>query len=190
MLGRLSSAPRGGCPASSATWRRGSPIAARRRRRRQTRCCFRNGRPLTSAMSIRRSIPAVKASSAPSRSCRTIPRSRAKWLRVPAGRQMNGRSCSAAAAATVASEPSPPAMPSASAPLSTAIAVSVARSSVGPSTTGSTPRSRARSARAARAALPSPDRGLISSTGRRGGSTRSHSSRKAPKRAGTLTTGL
>ena len=42
VLGWLSSAPRGGCPASSAPWRRGSPIAARRRHRRRARCCLDN----------------------------------------------------------------------------------------------------------------------------------------------------
>ena len=55
---------------------------------------------------------------------------------------MNGESSLAAAAATGASEPSPPAMPSASAPPFTALATSAERSSPGPSTTASTPRSR------------------------------------------------
>ena len=39
------------------------------------------------------------------------PASTAKWWRVPAGTHTNGRSCTAAAAATTASDPSPPATP-------------------------------------------------------------------------------
>jgi Tfp pilus assembly protein FimV len=44
------------------------------------------------------------------------PEVEAKWVRVPAGTQMKGRSCAAAAAATTAWDPSPPTVPRASAP--------------------------------------------------------------------------
>ena len=53
------------------------------------------------------------------------PASTAKWWRVPAWTHTNGRSCTAAAAATTASDPSPPATPpGASAPFVTAAWVS------------------------------------------------------------------
>ena len=128
-------------------------------------------RPLTSATSIWRSTPSVNASSAPVRSCRSTPTSSAKWLRVPAGMHANAIPCAAATAATTASDPSPPATPSTSAPPAAASRASAARSCPGSRTTASTPRSRARSASPARAALPPPDLGLTNSTGQRGGST-------------------
>ena len=52
--------------------------------------------------------PLTNASSAPTTSSRSTPRSSAKWLRVPAGMHAYGRSCSAATIATIACEPSPP----------------------------------------------------------------------------------
>ena len=64
-----------------------------------------------SATSIRRLTPLVNASIAPGASCRFTPASTAKWWRVPAWTHTNGRSCTAAAAATTASDPSPPATP-------------------------------------------------------------------------------
>ena len=70
---------------------------------------LRKRRPFTSPTSIRPSMPSLRASSAAIGSAGSSPRSRAKWLRVPAGTQTNGRSCASAAAATVASDPSPPA---------------------------------------------------------------------------------
>ncbi len=60
--------------------------------------------------------------------------------------------------------------PSASAPLATASRASASRSWPGVKTTVSIPRSRARSATAARAAVPPPDLGLTNNTGRCGGS--------------------
>ena len=131
-----------------------------------------NGAPLTSPRSIDRSRPAEKASSAPTTSWRSTPRSRAKWLRVPAGTHAKGSPCAAAAPATTAMEPSPPAIPSASAPRLTASATSAARSWPGSSTTGSMPRSRARRASDSRTAVPPPERGLMNSTGRCGRRTR------------------
>ena len=73
-----------------------------------------------------------------------------------------------AAAATTASDPSPPATPSTSAPPATASSTSAARLSSRLRMITSMPRSRARSARPARVALPPPDLGLTKNTGRRG----------------------
>src|SRR5271165_7251178 len=131
---------------------------------------LRNKRAFTSAMSIWRSTPPVNASRAPATSCRSTPRSSAKWLRVPAGTHTNAIPCAAAAAATTASDPSPPAIPSASAPAAAASPASAARSWPGARMTVSIPLSRARPASPARSAVPSPDLGLTNNTGRRGGS--------------------
>ena len=73
--------------------------------------------------------------------------SRAKWLRVPAGMQTYGMSCLEATAATIAWEPSPPAMPMTSAPDDTAAVANDARSSPSFITTGSIPRARHRPTR-------------------------------------------
>ena len=78
-------------------------------------------RPFTSARSMRRSTAAPKASRAATTSSRSRPRSRAKWLRVPAGTQTRGTSAAIATLATSACEPSPPAMPITSAPRSIAL---------------------------------------------------------------------
>jgi hypothetical protein len=130
---------------------------------------LRNVRPFTSAMSIWRSTPSVNASSAPVTSRRSTPTSSAKWLRVPAGTHTKGIPYATAVATMIASDPSPPAIPSASAPPAAASRTSAARSWPGESTTTSIPCSRARSATPARAALPPPDLGLTNNTGRRGG---------------------
>ena len=81
---------------------------------------FTKTRPLISARSTRRSPPFTSASSAPTTSSRSTPRSSAKWFLVPAGMQANGRSCWAAMLATSAWVPSPPAAARASAPRATA----------------------------------------------------------------------
>jgi hypothetical protein len=88
--------------------------------------------PLTAARSIRRSTPSANASTAPTTSLRSSPRSSAKWCRVPAGTHMYGTLCRAAAEATSAWEPSPPATPIASAPRAMASSASWSRSSPGP----------------------------------------------------------
>ena len=92
------------------------------------------------------------------RSCagprRSRPRSSAKWFRVPADTQTNGRSCSTAIEATRACEPSPPAIPRQSAPSATAPRASSARSRPWSSMTVSTP-SEAGQLRPARTARPS-----------------------------------
>ena len=120
----------------------------------------------------RPSSASVNASSAPTSSFGSTPRSRAKWLRVPAGTHTNGSPCAVATDATTASDPSPPAMPSTSAPPAAAPSARVPRSSPGSRTIGSMPRSRAASASRARSALPPPDLGLMKSTGRCGTSAR------------------
>ena len=127
-----------------------------------------NTRPLTSPRSTRRSPPSTNASRAPTTSSRSTPRSSAKWLRVPAGTHAYGSPNSAATAATIACEPSPPAIASPSAPRSTAPRTSASRSSPAFSSIGSIPRSRASLASAKRSAFPPPERGLKNSTGRRG----------------------
>ena len=81
---------------------------------------FTNTRPPTVARSMVRSYPSVNASSEPTTSSRSTPRSRARWLRVPAGMHTNGTPCSPAMPATSACEPSPPAIPTASTPDATA----------------------------------------------------------------------
>ena len=74
--------------------------------------------------------------------------------------------------ATSACDPSPPAMPRQSAPRATASRASCSRSSPWSSSTVSTPRLRASSTRPNFPTLPSPDHGLQSSTGWRGGRVR------------------
>src|SRR5215207_3386349 len=76
----------------------------------------------------------------------------------------------ATCSAVAGGDPSPPATPSASAPSATASWASASRLWPGAKMTASIPRSRARSATAARAALPPPDLGLTNNTGRCGGS--------------------
>ena len=92
------------------------------------------------ARSTRRSPPSTNASRAPTTSSRSTPRSSAKWLRVPAGTHAYGSPNSAATAATIACEPSPPAIASPSAPRSTASRTSTSRSSPAFSSIGSMPR--------------------------------------------------
>ena len=74
-------------PAGSGASRRGSPPAGPRRRRGPSETLLTNTRPFTSARSTRRSRPSTRASRLPTTSSRSTPRSRAKWLRVPAGTQ-------------------------------------------------------------------------------------------------------
>ncbi len=81
------------------------------------------------------------------------------------GTQTNARSRSMATCAATACDPSPPATPRASAPLSTASSARRWRSSPGPMTTYSIPRRWAFSAMANLAALPPPDLGFANSTG-------------------------
>ena len=105
-----------------------------------------------------RSPPSTNASSAPTTSSRSTPRSSAKWLRVPAGMHAYGSPRSAAIAATIACEPSPPAIASASAPRSTALADErLEVLAAGSSSIGSIPRARASSASVKRSALPPPE---------------------------------
>ena len=80
--------------------------------------------------------PSTNASSAPTTSSRSTPRSSAKWLRVPAGTHAYGSPSSAATLATTACEPSPPAIARPSAPRSTAPRTSTSRSSPGFSSIG------------------------------------------------------
>ena len=89
--------------------------------------------------------PSTKASRAPTTSSRSTPRSRAKSLRVPAGIHAKGRPYSAAAVATIAWVPSPPAA-TPSAPAATASCTSCARSSPRCSSTLLIPRVTASSA--------------------------------------------
>ena len=98
-LGPSTSSPsRAACGPS----RRGTSAAERPRRRSRGETLLRKRRPFTSATSIRRSTPSVNASSDPIRSPRSMPRSSAKWLRVPAGTQTKGSPCGTAAVATTA----------------------------------------------------------------------------------------
>ena len=80
----------------------------------------------------------TNASSAPTTSSRSSPRSSARWFRVPAGTQTYGRSCSIATWATIACEPSPPAIPITSADACRLVRERP-RSSPGSSTIGSIP---------------------------------------------------
>ena len=122
-----------------------------------------NTRPLTSARSTVRSPPSTNAPGAPTTSSRSTPRSSAMWLRVPAGTHTfrNTRS------ATIACEPSPPAIASPSAPRSTASRTSVSKSVPGLSSIGWIPRARASAASENLSASPPPERGLRKSTRRR-----------------------
>ena len=70
------------------------------------------------------STPSLSASRQVDGSSRSSPRSRAKWLRVPAEMTSSGMSCWAAMPATSAWVPSPPATPSRSAPSATALRAS------------------------------------------------------------------
>ena len=160
---RARSRPR--CAPSNRDTRRREPP----RRRCPSETLLRKRRPHTSPTSIRPSMPSLRASRAAIGSAGSSPRSRAKWLRVPAGTQTNGRSCASAAAATVASDPSPPATASASAPSARASSIAVARFRPGPNSTTLIPRSLA--CAAIRGPAPRPDLGLTNRTGRRGGST-------------------
>jgi hypothetical protein len=115
-----------------------------------------------------RSVPPANASSAPTTSSLLRPRSRAKWFLVPAGTTTCGIPCAAATVATRACDPSPPAMPMTPAPSEIAFSASCTRSSPGFSTIGSMSRARHSSARRNRVALPPPDLGLMTRTGRSG----------------------
>ena len=88
-----------------------------------------------------RSTPSANASSASTALLRSRPRSSAKWFRVPDGTQTYARLWRMATDATRACEPSPPAMPSTSAPSAAACSASWRRSSPGWSTIGWRPRS-------------------------------------------------
>jgi hypothetical protein len=112
-------------------------------------------------------------------SARSSPRSRAKWLRVPAGTQTNATSCRRATSATRACEPSPPAIPITSAPPATACSASARRSSPRCSTTGATPRRRASSSRPNRSTFRPPDHGFMIRTPCPAGPTK-----RAPAAAG------
>ena len=101
---------------------------------------------------------------------------------MPAGMHAYGSPSSAARAATIACDPSPPAIASASAPRSTAALTSSFRSSSRFSTTASIPRARASSSSEKRSALPPPDFGFISSTARVGASAAGRSPRFANAR--------
>ena len=114
---------------------------------------------------MRRSIASRKPYTLSRGSSRLSPRSRAKWLRVPAETQTNGRSCSTAIEATSAWEPSPPAIPRQSAPLAIASRASCSRSSPWSSITVSIPSPWASSTSPNRSTLPPPDHGLQISTG-------------------------
>ncbi len=131
---------------------------------------FTKTRPFTRARSTRRSWAFANTSSAPTTSSRSTPRSSAKWLRVPAGTHTNGTSCSDATPATRACEPSPPAIPSTSAPRAIASRASSARSSPRSSITVSMPCACA-SATNWGLALPPPDQRLRIRTGRLAGPT-------------------
>ena len=91
-----------------------------------------------------------------------------EMVAVPAGTHAYGSPCSAASAATIACEPSPPAIASPSAPRSTAPRTSVSRSSPGFNSIGSIPRARASVASEKRSAFPPPERGLKNRTAWRG----------------------
>ena len=100
----------------------------------------------------------------PTGSSRSIPKSRARWLRVPAGTQTNASPCSAATSATTAWDPSPPAIPKASAPPEAACSARALRSSPSWNTTASRPRRRASSTSCRLTTFPSPDFGFMITT--------------------------
>lgn len=120
-----------------------------------------NTRFSTTPRSTRRSTASPKASSAAAGSSRSSPRSRAKWVRVPAGTQTKGSPCRRATSATTAWQPSPPATPSTSAPSATACSASSRRSSSRPP---GWPSTRARSPSRDEVAAPLPDKGSSRST--------------------------
>ena len=129
------------------------------------------GRPAINPRSTRNSTPSVSASRHREGSSRSRPRSRAKWLRVPAEITSNGTSCSAATAATSAWVPSPPATPNRSAPPATAWRAN-APTSTGPGPSNSTtcaPRASALSLSPNRPTFPPPDRGFMIRYGLLGG---------------------
>ena len=157
---QLAGAPTASCPPS----RRGTRAIGRSRRRaRATRCSRTRDRSPRRGPSGR-STAASNASSAPTTSSRSIPRSRARWFLVPAGITTMGMPRSAAMLATSACDPSPPAMPMTSAPRSIASRARSSMSSPGWSTTGSMPRVRHSSARWNFSAFPPPDFRFMIST--------------------------
>ena len=97
--------------------------------------------------------------------------------------QANGRSLSAATAATIACVPSPPAAASASAPAAISARTSCRRSSSRCSSIGLIPRSSASSASPAASAFPSPDFGFQNITALAGGGAGEsfEPARKAPR---------
>ena len=103
-------------------------------------------------------------------------------MRVPAGMQAKGRSCSAAIEATSAWVPSPPAAARPSAPAATASRTSCSRSSPGFSSIGSIPRARASSGRLLLTALPPPDLGFHTTIARFGGSAAGSTTRTVKTR--------
>ena len=121
--------------------------------------------------SIRSSTPSPSASRHRDGSSRSSPRSRAKWLRVPAEMTSNGMSCSAAIPATSAWVPSPPATPSRSAPSAMAWRASAPTSMIsGPSSRATVaPRASALSLSPNRVTFPPPERGFMIRYGRLGG---------------------
>ena len=92
---------------------------------------FTKTRPLTSARSMVTSTPSRNAAREPGTSSRSMPRSSAKWFRVPAGTTTKGIPCRLATEATRACDPSPPAIPIRSAPPAIASSASSSRSSPG-----------------------------------------------------------
>ena len=119
---------------------------------------------------MRSSTPSVRASRQVEGSSRSSPRSRAKWLRVPAEMTIIGTSRPAAMPATRAWVPSPPATPSRSAPPSTACRASAATSTIpGPSSRDTwAPSAVALSLSPNFATFPPPDLGFMITNGCRG----------------------
>lgn len=117
-----------------------------------------------SPRSTRAGSPSHDALKARTGSRMSRPRSRAKWLRVPAGTTTNGRSASAATAATAATVPSPPATPRTCAPSWRASLASDAASWSALINLTRAPIPSARSARRKRVAMPPPDRALTTTT--------------------------
>ena len=156
---RRGRARRARCRAACAAWRRGSPSRCTASAYRPSETLLTNTRPLTSARSTPRSPPSTNASSAPTTSSRSTPRSSAKWLRVPAGTQAYGSPRSAAIAATIACEPSPPAIASAVGAALDRAADERLEVVAGASARSARSRARApRSASAKRSAFPPPER--------------------------------
>ena len=132
---------------------------------------FTNTCPFTSARSRRRSTASPYASRAPTTSSRSSPRSSAKWFLVPAGTTTIGSPNSAATVATIACDPSPPAIPRTSTPLSAASRTLCNQSCPGSSTCGSIPRRWHSSTRWNRSAFPPPDLRFMNRTPRCAGGT-------------------